>query len=441
MTIEPTLNQPFIPFPNRRMQARREDDLRFLRRDRELDAARRISEALFEHLTTDELAEKALQIALEVVGAENGSILLADLETRRLVFRHAIGPNPVKPGTAIPWDEGIAGEVFHSGKPVVISNVKTDPHHFEGIDRLTGYQTRDMIAIPLKRWEGQQIGVLEVLNKRDGVLDEDDMAILVIVSAITAAAIEQARLHQEAKLADVARIVGDIGHDIKNLLMPVICGTGLLESEIKDLLACASELPPDKTRESFALCSEVIDMVRGSTQRIQDHVKQIADCVKGLSAPPEFTPCQLPRIVESVFETLRWLAAKKDVALRSESLDRLPAIRADERRLFNAFYNLVNNALPEVPAGGSVTISGQLEADGRRVRIIVADTGRGMPPEIRDSLFTLRAKSSKTGGTGLGTKIVKDVVDAHGGTISVESEPGKGTSFFLSLPLSPPSRT
>jgi signal transduction histidine kinase len=65
--------------------------------------------------------------------------------------------------------------------------------------------------------------------------------------------------------------------------------------------------------------------------------------------------------------------------------------------------------------------------------ISVVDTGNGMSPEVRDSLFTYRAISSKAGGTGLGTKIVKDVVDAHGGTISVESEEGKGTTFHITL--------
>ena len=67
--------------------------------------------------------------------------------------------------------------------------------------------------------------------------------------------------------------------------------------------------------------------------------------------------------------------------------------------------------------------------------IRVADTGGGMPSDIRDRLFTKGAISGKPGGTGLGTRIVKDVVDAHGGTITVESEQGKGTTFTMELPI------
>ena len=113
-------------------------------------------------------------------------------------------------------------------------------------------------------------------------------------------------------------------------------------------------------------------------------------------------------------------------------------ILADENRLFNAFYNLVNNAIPEVPAGGFITIRGSARPDARVVLLEVADTGRGMSPEVRARLFTARAISSKAGGTGLGTKIVKDVVDAHGGQVTVDSEKGQGTTFHLLLPFHPP---
>ncbi|ALA60725.1 GAF domain-containing sensor histidine kinase [Nitrospira moscoviensis] len=424
---------------DRRRAVRRDEDRRLLRREREIEAARRVSEALFEHLTPDELVGKALQTALDVVNAESGSILLADRESRQLVFRHSLGVSRVKAGTAIPWDQGIAGDVFHSGRPVVIANVKADRRHFPGIDEQTGTPTRDMIVLPLKRWRGEPIGVLTCLNKRAGRLDDDDVALLAIVSAITAAAIEQARLHQEAKLAEVARLLGDIGHDIKNLLMPVVCGTGLLEGEVKELLASHTALTLDKAKASFQLCTEVIGMVRTSTQRILDHVKQIADCVKGLSAEPEFAPGSVRRVVESVFETVRWLATDKGIALKTEGLETLPAIRMDERRLFNAFYNLVNNAITEVPAGGSITVAGKHDPVRQCVWLRVVDTGCGMPPDVRDSLFTAQAKSRKAGGTGLGTKIIKDVIDVHGGAITVDSTLGVGTTFTLVLPIEPPA--
>jgi len=425
------------PKEERRHSERRYRDRRLLRREREFEAAVRITSALFEHLALDELVVKALQIAIEVSNAECGSILLADPISEQLIFHHSIGTSSVPSGTAIPWDKGLAGTVFQSGDPIVIADAQKDSRHLESVDKLTGYRTRDLITLPLKRWEGDPIGVLQVMNKREGILNGEDLAILTIISAITASSIERARLYQEARLAEVVRLLGDIGHDIKNLLMPVVCGAELIQGDLHDLVSDALKRGDQRAKERFDRCEEVVRMVNNSSRRIQDRVKEIADCVKGLTAPPEFAPCRLERIVKEVVETLNWWADQQRVTIQTSALDQLPEIVADERRLFNAFYNLINNAIPEVPRGGLIKIAAKEEPVGVSIHITVADTGKGMPPEIRDTLFTSAAKSKKRGGTGLGTKIVKDVVDAHNGKISVESQLGVGTTFHIYLPLRP----
>ena len=199
---------------NRRSKifSRREPDVnpsnQLDRKERELEAARRISEALFQHLSVEDLVEQGLKIALEVVTCRAGSVLLANPETKELVFYHSVGERPPKPGTAFPWTQGIAGSVFAKGEPIVIQDVKGDQRHLEKIDQNTGFTTQDMIALPLKRWEGDPIGVLEVMNKQDGRLDQDDVAILSIIGSFMALSIEQARLFHEAKLAEVARREG-----------------------------------------------------------------------------------------------------------------------------------------------------------------------------------------------------------------------------------------
>jgi len=206
------------------------------RLERELDAARRISQALFQHLNVEDLVKQALHIALAVVEGQAGCVLLADHATQELVFYHSIGEKAPAPGVAFPWDKGIAGSVFQLGEPIVTGNVKQDQRHFSVIDQSTGYDTHDMIALPLRSWDGDSIGVLEVMNKKDGDLNQEDVAILTIISAFTAISIEQARLFEEAKLAEVVRVLGDIGHDVKNLLMPVLCGAALLKTEVNGFL-------------------------------------------------------------------------------------------------------------------------------------------------------------------------------------------------------------
>ncbi len=406
------------------------------RRELELAAALRMSEVFSQEIKLQDLLEQSLHIALDVVNAENGSVLLADAENRTLVFYHSIGEKPVPPGTAVPWYEGIAGTVFRTGVPEIVPDAQADARHFKQVDEKTGAITHDMITIPLKRWEGNPIGVIQVMNKRGGTfLDRNDLAILTIISALAAVAIEHTRLVEAAKLAEVAKLMGDIAHDIKNLLMPIVCGTGILQSEINELLNHLPKSKSNRAKASHNLCSEVISMLEDDAHRIHDRVAEIAYAVNGLSTPLDFSACEVAGIVSTVFRSLGILAQEKRIRLLTENLELLPLIVADQRRLYSAFFNLINNAIPEVPAGGSITVCGQLPASESSIVVSVIDTGCGMPPDVRDRLFTKRVISTKPGGTGLGTKIVKDVIDAHGGKIWVESELGAGTKIHIRLPL------
>ena len=177
----------------------------YLQRERELAAARRMSEALAQRRKMQDLIEHALRTTLDVLDAENGSLLLADADRKELVFCQSIGDKPVPYGTAIPWMRGIAGAVFQSGKAEVLSDAKKDPRYLSEVDLLCGSVTRDMITMPLKKWQGDPIGVVQVMNKRHGRLDEQDVGILTITCALSALAIEQARLFEHTEDAEVAQ--------------------------------------------------------------------------------------------------------------------------------------------------------------------------------------------------------------------------------------------
>jgi len=253
------------------------------------------------------------------------------------------------------------------------------------------------------------------------------------LDAVVATALERSELKGE-----VTQLLGEISHDVKNMLMPLVTGTDLLAEEITDLFKALPEMESSRTQQSHHVCEEVIRMLRNSSQRIQDRMKSIADYVAVTSAPQKFESCQIDKIAASVVKSLHVLVKQKQLALRLVGLDTLPAIMADENRLYSALYNLVHNAIPEVPAGGSITIRGSHDRGEQFIALTVQDTGKGMPPEVRDNLFTKRLISRKSGGTGLGTKIVKDAVDSHGGQITVDSQVGEGTTFHIRLPIHQP---
>ncbi|GJL49275.1 MAG: hypothetical protein NPIRA01_05020 [Nitrospirales bacterium] len=254
---------------------------------------------------------------------------------------------------------------------------------------------------------------------------------------------EQTRLaiqqQEDAKLAEVTRVLGDITHDMKNMLMPVLNGAKLLEEELREHFSSLSASTGKETLNTIVFTHEAIGMIINNAWRLHRQVREIADTVKGTISPPKFTPCRLSEVVEEVFASLRLYTSDKNISLHARMLDSLPIIHGDKTRLFNALYNLVYNAIPEMPSGGTVTITGQTGPAPLTLTLAVTDTGNGMHPEIRDRLFSRETISRKMGGTGLGTKIIKDIVEAHGGTITVESEQGKGTTFTLNFPVPDPT--
>jgi two-component system sensor histidine kinase BaeS len=133
-------------------------------------------------------------------------------------------------------------------------------------------------------------------------------------------------------------------------------------------------------------------------------------------------------------------AAAQQVTLRVNVLEPSPELNADYDRLNQALANLLSNALRHTPAGGQITLRAEAIPEGKR--ITVSDTGTGIPAEDLPYIFDRlwrgdRSRARTEGSSGLGLAITKQLVLAHGGTITAESEVGKGTTFIIELPSSP----
>lgn len=426
-------------------------------RNRQLQAIFRITSALYAKQDLDGMLQETLKVALEVVNADAGTLYLYNPECNTLVFRYVIGEKADElTGRDIPADEGVAGEVFQIGQPKISEDVTREPRHLQGVGQRIGYRTRNMVTVPLKDIDGKPIGVLQALNKREGDFDEHDMETLSILATLAATAIETVRIHEERKLAIIARLLGDISHDIKNMLTPIITTAQTLELLYRPVQEGLKQLEKLKTgngvwdrvaetlKETLkpfdSFFQEAVIMIEKGSGQIQERVREISDAIKGVISEPQFELIDVNEVIERVLQALKPVAQRQGVELRLEQVTTIPKVLLDPKRLYNAFYNLVNNAIPETPSGGWVAVRTYVRYDGEfpegnYLGIEVADTGRGIPPEVKESLFTDKAVSTKAGGTGLGTRIVKNVVDAHGGVIWVESELGKGSTFFIRLPL------
>lgn len=406
-----------------------------------LKAIRQVSEAFFQYTHVDDMIRQTLHAALEVIGADAGSVLLADSETRQLVFHHVIGEtaNALR-GTGIPWDKGIAGAVFSSGKPEVISTVQQDARHYTVTDALTGYQSRDMIVVPLKRHGGDPIGVIEILNKTTGQINREDLDTLVVIGAIAAAAIEQSKafealrvkdmqLQQAQKMEAIGRLAGGVAHDFNNLLTVIGGYTGLIVRDVdrsESVRKHAEEVLKAADRAS-SLTSQLLAFSR----------KQVL----------ELRIVKLNEVVANVEKLLRRLIGE-DIQLVTILGSNLKWVKADPAQLEQVLINLAVNARDAMPQGGTLTIeTANIELDETFIRnhldvhpgmysiLSVTDNGCGMNKDTLSKLFEPFFTTKEPGkGTGLGLSIVHGIVKQSCGHILVSSEPGLGTTFKIYLP-------
>ncbi|KPJ52594.1 hypothetical protein AMJ39_07490 [candidate division TA06 bacterium DG_24] len=148
-------------------------------------------------LRTDELIQTIVEIAERALDAEAGSLLILDRETDQLVFEIAGGPKGEEiKQLRVKVGEGVAGWVAETGEDLIVPDVTQDPRFASRFDQSTGFVTRSLLCVPLEVG-GERIGVLEVLNKRDGTFDEDDAALLKILASQAATILQNAQLYEE----------------------------------------------------------------------------------------------------------------------------------------------------------------------------------------------------------------------------------------------------
>jgi putative methionine-R-sulfoxide reductase with GAF domain len=279
--------------------------------DRRIAAILGISEALCGKTEYTEVVASALEASLETVRADSGSILLHSVPDDTLVFEYVVGPAAAQLlGRAIPADEGIAGKVFRTGRSSLLNDVAHAPEHSHRIADETGYPSLTMITVPLRTLGGRTLGAMQAINKRHGVFSQEDLELLTIVGTQAATIIENARLHEAARLGAIARLLAKVGHDIKNLVSPVIAGARALESVLTKHFAtleetCAQhpDVSPDlvkRWRGDQVCCQEATDLLLGAAKRVAERTQQMADCIRGEMRPAAMAPTGAAKVALEV---------------------------------------------------------------------------------------------------------------------------------------------
>lgn len=405
------------------------------RRAGELAVLNKVGQAITSTLDLDEVLTLVMTEVRAMLGVEAASVLLHDAECDELVFTADAGPaTETLVGTRMPATMGIAGWVMQEGRQVLVDDVRDDSRFYDGIDAVTGLTTRSLLAMPLVH-KGKVIGVIEAINKADGIFDKYDQNLLSTLAGSAAVAIENARLYeaeqeqrrlleqsqaqlvQSEKLAATGRLAASLAHEINNPFQAI-------HNSLQIMLNFSLE--PEEQREYLQTAEEEVERLIDLTDRILDFARRP-------QRKMELT--NLNDVIEKTLALADKYFQHRNILLQRDLAPDLPDTPAASDELGQVFLNLVINAVDAMPEGGNLRVSSYLAEDGRRA-VTFSDTGCGIPHELLDRIFE-PFFSTKEGGTGLGLSVSYSVVERHGGDITVQSVEGQGTTFTVWLPAPP----
>ena len=323
--------------------------------------------------------------------------------------------------------------------------------------------------------QGRAIGVLIVPDTRDGLpLEADDGPLLYTVGSLLAGGLESARLRSEleaqnrvlearvaertadlvaamteaqearaaAELANEAksRFLANVSHELRTPLTSVVGFARLNRKRLDEVVFPVVSRDDPRVDRAVRQVGDNLGIIVEEGERLTGLINDLLDLAKIEAGRIEWrmAPIRLEEVVRRGLAATSALFEVGGVAIEERIAEGLPEVRGDEERLVQVVINLISNAVKFSPGGRvSVTVD---QADGN-VRVAVADTGRGIPEADLEQIFEPFRQASDTlpggpRGTGLGLPIARQIVRAHEGDLLVSSTPGRGSTFWFSIPAS-----
>ncbi len=398
------------------------------------ELARRVSSTQ----SSDDILELSVNTLRDVYQCRSASIALVDDELQEVIIVAASGLEQQYLDQAhFKLGEYVAGKVAATGEVIYVPDTAADPN-FRVIDP----GIRSMICVPLKV-QDRVIGTIGIDSEVPFAFTPDHERVLVIAAGQIAAAIETVRLleetrHHAAELADANRslealhelrneLVSNLSHELRSPLALVRGWTGLMR---------AGELGPLTTEQSEALT--VIDQKADSITRM---ISDILALEQIRADNLDLAPLDINDLCANVIAGAPLVFPNRDLHFEMNLLPGPHWVQGDQDRLTQVLDNLIGNAAKFSPDGGTILVQSAYGERPDWIYVSVTDYGIGIPadklPHIFERFFQAdRSIKHRFGGAGLGLSIVQRIIEAHGGTLSVASQEGKGSTFTFGLPLS-----
>ncbi len=407
-------------------------------RNRELMVLRKISEAILASLDLNSVLEHILEQAIFIGSFDLGNIRLLESNGETLqvaVVRGYRDPENVASHRAISRTSGTAQSTHFKEQVFQQPCVEEAVQSCDGLRTFKKEGVQSFVQVPV-RADGEVLGIIQLATRTPRKFKNEEVSLWETIGNHVGVAVQRAQLYEETKrqareLERASKLQADfsamIAHDLRSPLMNI---TGVTEVMLDGMFG-----PVTEEQKKWLL------RVQANSDNLIDLVSDFLDLSKLESGYVNVSKqvVSVTELVRKSIESFQVVALNKKVTV-AEAIDvSLPSILADPQRLEQVLSNLLSNAIKFTSDGGEVKVGAAL-AETRGIRVWVQDSGEGIPSGEIGELFQKyrqggNANKSNHKGTGLGLVICKMIVEAHGGTIWVDSQEGHGSTFSFSLPL------
>lgn len=391
----------------------------------QLNGLLEISNLVGSVLELDDILRQIVQLTRRMFASPTCSIYLFGPQRENLTLRAAAGHSQSEVGKRkLPIGKGIPGVAAQENKTIVVDNLNEDARHTDVYGRSESFKNA-YICSPLRIQE-EVVGVMTSRRYGGRTFSEDDRTVFETISKQVAIVIEKSKMYYDKleadRLAAISISLSEVAHYIKNLLQGMKGGIYFVDHGLKQ---------------------GDLEAARKGWEVLQRGNKKIASLVENMlnysrEMELQFHKTNLNSLLFEILHQIDDSAVERKVALIPEVQRDLPEIEVDADKLYDALLNLITNAIDAIPPGrddGYVVVSTRWESGKDFVVLKVQDNGAGMTEETKRKLFNLFFSTKGDKGSGIGLSVTRKIIEKHGGRIDVESEPDKGATFTLLLPV------
>ncbi len=417
----------------------------------ELSTVNNISQTLASQLNPEDLIKLVGDQLRDLFKANIVYLALLDTESKIIYFPYQFGDDltPMKLG------EGLTSQVLLTGKPLLINKDVDEQTIKLGVQRL-GVPAASYLGVPIPVGD-EIIGVLSVQSTlSENRFNENDQRLLSTIAASVGVALRKAQLFEEVTLAkqqaeeasqtaDKANqaksaFLSTVSHELRTPLTSVLGFAKIIKKRLEEKIFPVTNASDPKTEKTIHQISDNLNVVISEGERLTNLINEVLDLAKIEAGKMEWNmeSVSMQEIADRALAATTSLFDQKNLALSSHIQDNLPLVTGDRDKLIQVMVNLISNAVKFTPSG---TITCSVSRKRNEIVTGITDTGIGIAPADHAAVFEQFKQvvgdtlTDKPKGTGLGLPICKEIVEHHGGRIWLESELGKGSTFYFAIPI------